>query len=90
MGLQNALSMAAATDDLRLALHWHLQSNHYPPVPATMIDPCIDAIDAVNEDDPDRRITLPEGILYRGREDAPAWAIVEAHHLYPWLYEGDE
>ncbi len=31
--------------DLERAIGIHLQSNHYPPVPLSMVEPCIDAID---------------------------------------------
>ena len=32
--------------DLETAIGYHLQGNHYPPVPLSMVQPCIDAIDA--------------------------------------------
>ena len=35
MGYSSAVGMAGATD-LRTALGWHLQSNHFPPVPTEM------------------------------------------------------
>lgn len=63
----------------------HLQANHYPPVPRTMVQPCIDAIDAYWEEDFDREIKLPEGVSWRNKDSAPASAIVEAHHLQAWL-----
>ena len=82
-----------ADNDLGLSLEnsiaIQLQSNHYPPVPLTMVQPCIDAINAYNEDESDKLIKLPEGIKWRGQEDAPAWAIIEAHHLDAWLNHAD-
>jgi hypothetical protein len=55
-----------------------------------MIEPCVLAIEAVNEGNSEADIDLPEGILYRGEMSAPAWAIVDGHHLEPWLdEEGD-
>lgn len=73
------------------AIAWHLRSNHYPPVPLSMVQPCIDAIRAiVDEGDVDAEITLPEGVLYIGMPTAPAWAIVEQHHLEAWLEDGEE
>jgi hypothetical protein len=63
-----------------------LTSNHYPPVPTSMVDPCIKAIEACNEGESDRQIALPEGVFWRlGATSAPAWAIVEGHHLGAWL-----
>ena len=66
----------------------HLSSNHYPPVPSTMIQPCINAIDAVNDLGLwDLEIPLPEGVFYKYQNTAPAHAIIENHHLEPWLIE---
>jgi len=71
--------------DLERAIGIHLQSNHYPPVPLSMVKPCIDAIDAYYDEDYDREIPMPEGVSYRGMNTAPAHAIVEQHHLDAWL-----
>ncbi len=37
----------------------------------------------VNETD--REIKMPEGVSYKGLDTAPAWAIIEQHHLEAWL-----
>ena len=76
--------------DLSTAIGIHLSSNHYPPVPNSMVLPCIEALEAYWEDDTDREITMPEGVSYRGRNTAPAWAIIEQHHLEAWLYNDEE
>ena len=76
--------------DMESAIAMHLRGNHYPPVPTSMVQPCMDAIDAYWEDDLNRKIELPEGISWRGEEHAPAHAIIEAHHLEPWCTESDE
>ena len=68
----------------------HLQGNHYPPVPLSMVPVCIEAIDAYWEDDFNREIELPEGVLWRGKNSAPAYAIIEAHHLESWCQEDYE
>jgi hypothetical protein len=83
-----------ATNDYGLELETqitiHLTTNHYPPVPTSMVSVCIEAIDAVNTDsDWDREITLPEGISWRGNTTAPAHAIIEQHHLEFWLIESE-
>jgi hypothetical protein len=66
----------------------HLSSNHYPPVPSSMVEPCIEAIDAVNDMGLwGADIRLPEGITWRGQTTAPASAIIEAHHLNAWIIE---
>lgn len=67
------------------ALHYHLTCNHYPPVPDSMIDPCEQAIDAANGDEWDRLITLPDGVTWRGQTTAPARAIIDGHHLHPFI-----
>jgi hypothetical protein len=69
----------------------HLSSNHYPPVPSSMVKPCIEAIDAVNDLGLwDADIELPEGVSWKGSNYAPAHAIIEAHHLDAWLIEREE
>ncbi len=37
--------------DLERQIGIHLSANHYPPVPSSMIQPCIDAIDAYYDDE---------------------------------------
>jgi (2Fe-2S) ferredoxin len=32
-----------------------------------------------------RFIAMPEGVFYKGMSHAPAWAIIEQHHLDFWL-----
>lgn len=68
----------------------HLSANHYPPVPRSMVEPCMDAIQAYWEDELDRPISLPEPITWRGQSEAPAYAIIEAHHLEAWCREDEE
>ncbi len=88
MGYNTALDLAESFD-LDQAILIHLQNNHYPPVPASMVEPCIDAIDAYYEGDYDKLIKLPEGVSWRGQTSSPASAIIEAHHLQAWLPETD-
>ena len=84
MGHNTAQELAEILD-LEGSLKMHLRVNHYPPVPITMVQPCIDAIDAYHDEDYQREIELPEGIKWRGQTTAPASAIVDAHHLDAWL-----
>ena len=85
----NNLAYDLASDELGLDLEtsigYHLQGNHYPPVPLSMVQPCIDAIDAYHDEDYQRLIELPAPITWRDQNHAPASAIVEAHHLDAWL-----
>ena len=89
MGSVTALGIQDTVLDLETQLAYHLQGNHYPPVPLSMVQPCIEAIDAYYDEDYERFIAMPEGITYKGRTTAPAWAIVEQHHLSFWLPEED-
>ena len=91
MGNNTAMDLATNLDiTLENAIGIHLQGNHYPPVPLTMVQPCIDAIDAIHAGDGDTEIELPEGVLYKNKTTAPAHAIAEQHHLDAWLPEWDQ
>ena len=85
MGSITAIGLADTTLDLETQLLYHLKGNHYPPVPAEMVKPCIEAIDAYYDEDFNRMIEMPMvgdfQILYKGMTHAPASAIVEQHHL---------
>jgi hypothetical protein len=85
MGSNLAYDLANGGLDLSSAISIHLSSNHYPPVPAIMVEPCIEAIFAYDEGESDREIDMPEGVTYKGKTTAPAWAIIEQHHLEAWL-----
>jgi hypothetical protein len=74
---------------LEQAIEWHLTSNHFPPVPKSMVPVCIEAINLANEGEFDKLVGLPEGVGYRGLTAAPAHAIIEAHHLDGWVYYED-
>lgn len=93
MGSMTATEIAG-TDSLTMEqqIAWHLQGNHYPPVPVSMVQACIEAIDAYWEDDLDRHIDLPTDgvdrngepfqITWRGESWAPAREIIINHHLH--------
>jgi hypothetical protein len=81
--------MAETDTSIETQLSWHLTSNHYPPLPSAMVAPCIDAINAYNDGDPDEAITLPEGVTFKDNPTAPAHEIIEAHHLDAWLDQGE-
>ena len=83
MGRTQAMGMAEAVDegqvDIRAALHYHLTANHFPPVDPSFVDTAIEAIEKVDEDEPEHQITMPNGIT------KAAWEIVEGLHLEPFL-----
>ena len=77
--------------DIEQQIAIHLSANHYPPVPNSMVKPCIEAIDAVNDAGLwNLEIELPEGVEWRGLTTAPAHAIIEAHHLDTWIIDREE
>jgi hypothetical protein len=92
MGSTTAIGLADSTLDLETQIKYHLTGNHYPPVPVQMVQPCIEAIDAYYDEDFDREIAMPKvndyQITYKGKTTAPAWAIVEQHHL-EWFIEAE-
>jgi hypothetical protein len=94
VGSITAIGLADKTLDLETQLLYHLKGNHYPPVPAEMVKPCIEAIDAFYDEDYQRMIEMPMvgdfQILYRGMTHAPANAIVEQHHLQWFIDPVDE
>ena len=91
MGSTFANDLASMQDlSMENSIGIHLQSNHYPPVPLSMVQPCIDAINAYWDNDLNCEIELPEPITWRGKSSAPAHAIVEAHHLDSWLEIEDD
>ena len=90
MGRMTSLDLVENVVDIRQSIAIQLRSNHYPPVPLSMVEPCIEAIYAVQEGDTHKSIDLPNGITWRGYPTAPAYAIVEGHHLEPWLSQEEE
>ena len=94
MGSMTALGIQDEILDLETQILYHLKCNHYPPVPAEMVTPCIEAIDAYYDEDYQRMIDMPMvgdfQILYRGELQAPASAIIEQHHLQFWLPEWED
>ena len=94
MGLFNAIGMTETESTLEQQISWHLQANHYPPIPQVMVSACVEAIDALKNGEPEREIQMPfdgerDGepfqVTWRGMNTAPAWAIAEHAHLDAWL-----
>lgn len=92
MGANFAHDLASGEFGLSLkqAVRIHLTANHYPPVPESMVTPCLDAIDHAVGGDWDARIDLPEGVSWRGEPTAPAYAIIESHHLGEFVFDIDD
>lgn len=91
MGNKTSMEIVESGLSLRDQLAWHLQGNHYPPVPLEMVDPSIDSIELASAGHWNAEVLLPDGISYKGNKYAPVWAIIEQHHLGEWVdaEEGD-
>ena len=89
MGSLQAMEMAEMLE-MESAISWHLQSNHYPPVPQSMVPACIEAIDNAIAGDWLKMVEMPEGVSYRGSRFAPTDAIIEQHHLSTWVELDEE
>lgn len=94
MGSVTAIGIQDSVLDLETQILYHLKTNHYPPVPVEMVTPCIEAIDAYYDEDFNRMIQMPKvgdfQIRYKDSTEAPAWAIVEQHHLEWFIEPHDE
>ena len=90
MGALQAIAMSETDLTLEQQLAWHLSSNCYPPIPASMVQPCIDAIDAYWADELDNFIKLPDGVSWRGSNSAPAREIIINHHLDSWCSDSED
>ena len=89
MGSLQAAEMAEMLE-IESAIAWHLQSNHYPPIPTSMVKPCLEAIENALEGNWMKSVEMPEGVTYRGSRFAPTNAIIEQHHLDAWLELDEE
>ena len=90
MGYTTAVGISQLDIPLKEQIEIHLVGNFYPPIPRFMAQTCVDALNAYWEEETDRMINMPEGVLYKGSTSAPAWAIVEQHRLSPWLDEEED
>jgi hypothetical protein len=90
MGHTTAVAISELDIPLKEQIEIHLVSNFYPPIPRFMAEACVDALNAYWEQDTNRMIDMPKGVLYKGSTSAPAWAVVEQHRLSPWLDEEED
>lgn len=89
MGSLQAAEMAEMLS-IEDAIAWHLRSNHFPPIPLSMVPVCIEAIENALEGNWTKLVSLPEGVGYKGLTAAPTDAIIEQHHLHPWVELDEE
>ncbi len=77
------LSLDGMLDEVGFAqaLRWHLTHNHYPQVPLTMFNVCVEAITAVSLGNNDELISMPKGVKFRGSDTGKACQLVDSLHL---------
>ena len=83
MGSISAAGFAEQVDEgnisLAAALSWHLQSNHYPPVPSFFIGACKESIELGRDEEWDADVELPRGCAQHGVIWAAQDGVPEAH-----------
>lgn len=94
MGSTFAIELAEGVKtklQLENAVRQHLRYNIYPPIPSSMIGPCVKAIEYANKGEWDKKVKLPEGIFYKGKYRlAPIDAVIESHHLEFFLDQEED
>ena len=88
MGINFATDLALGDFEQSLdrQISIHFSSNCYPPVPQFMVQVAIEAIQAVNDEDYDREIALPEGVQFRNASTVKACEAVDALYLNAWVF----
>ena len=86
MGNTQAAGFAEAVSDglvdLGLALHWHLTSNHYPPLPSGCQDIAEVALNNAARDNWDEKVDVSAiGSHNRYGTQVPTHVLIEAWHL---------
>jgi len=88
MGSITAMDLAAREDlNLEMGLMYHLQGNHYPPLPVSLIPACKEAIRLANNGEKDALVALPDGMTYKNETKAPVREIIDFCHLDYYLEE---
>ena len=87
MGYTQAMEMVNLIS-LEKGIRWHLQCNHYPPVPIKMLPIALKAVILCQNDQFNETIEVPFEHRMFGWM-VPAYVIVEIYHLEPWVNELD-
>jgi hypothetical protein len=67
------------------ALSWHLSSNHYPPIPSSVIPIAKRAIRLAQQGKWDSLVDLKGTCTFQGKSKAPVSECVRAWHLDQFL-----
>ena len=87
MGYTQAMEMVNLIS-LEQGIRWHLQCNHYPPAPNVMIPIAVKAVMLCRNGKFSETLETPFEHQFHGWM-IPAYVIVEAYHLEPWVNELD-
>ena len=91
MGHKTSVEISQSDLTLEQKLDWHLQGNFYPPIPLSMVLPCIEAIELANQGYWSAEIKMPEGVYYKGKDTAPVSSMIEQHRLEAFIdTEGED
>jgi hypothetical protein len=69
--------------DNRIAMEYHLQYNHYPPIDLVFVDTAYEAIAAIDSNDPALEILLPNGLIKSAEdicEDLHLWEFTNGYY----------
>lgn len=69
-------------------LLWHLRSNHYPPLPDSLVTPAKWAIRKAECGDFERKRRLPKGMTYKGRATISVEELLDSLHLWDFVDAG--
>lgn len=89
MGMSTAIDMADYAGVNEMTITWHLSNNLFPALSTKLVQPCLAAIEAYNEEDPERVIDMG-GQLANGRTSMKAWEIVSGLRLEAFIGVGVE
>ena len=92
MGSLHAIELASGefVPTLNDQIAIHFQSNCYPPIPQFMVAVAIEAINAYNEYDGSRIITLPAGVTFRDSKEVTAFEAIDNLRLDSWCTTDEE
>ena len=81
-------SETSLTLEQQIAIHF--SSNCYPPIPQFMVAVAVEAINAYNEYDGSRIITLPAGVTFRDSKEVTAFEAIDNLRLGSWCNTDEE
>ena len=68
-----------------VALYWHLTSNHYPPLPSSLIPTAQRALKKAAAGLWKARVLLPAGATYKGKRTMQVSDVIDWLHLESFL-----